>query len=171
MRVAVGSTNPVKYRATVRALGDLATTIDRIDVDPGVTEQPLSTAETVDGATNRAERARVAGDYELGVGIEGGVTSVDGLDGLFLTMWAAIDDGSSCSVGSGPRLRLPDSIARDLEAGAELGPLLDERLGTEEIKTGRGAVGVFTGNTIGREDALYHAVAVALGPIVSEHYE
>ncbi|MBS3760449.1 inosine/xanthosine triphosphatase [Halodesulfurarchaeum sp.] len=171
MRVAVGSTNPVKHRATVGALGDLATTIDRIDVDPGVAEQPLTTTETVEGAKNRAERARAAGDYDLGIGIEGGVARINGLEGWFLTMWAAIDDGSNCALGSGPRLRLPDEIGTELEQGAELGPLLDARLGTEEIKTGRGAVGVFTGNTIGREDALRHAVAVALGPIVSGHYE
>ena len=171
MQVAVGSTNPVKYRATVGALGEWASAVEQVDVDSGVSEQPLSTAETIEGAKNRARRARAAGDDDLGVGIEGGVATVDGLEGRFLTMWAAVDDGSQCSVGAGPRIRLPDSIVRALETGAELGPLLDDLLGTEQIKEDRGAVGVFTANAIGREDALRHAVAVALGPIVSEHYE
>ncbi|MDZ7849280.1 MAG: inosine/xanthosine triphosphatase [Halodesulfurarchaeum sp.] len=171
MRVAVGSGNPVKYAATVGAFGDLASSIDRVTVESGVSEQPRSTAETIEGAKNRARRALAAGDYDLGVGIEGGVATIDGLDGKFLTMWAAIDDGSGHSLGSGPRLRLPDSIATDIERGAELGPLLDELLGTDGIKEESGAVGVFTENTIGREDALRHAVAVALGPIISEHYD
>ncbi len=171
MRVAVGSENPVKYRATVGALGELSTAIDRVAVDSGVPEQPMSTVETIDGAKNRAERARASGGYDLGVGLEGGVTTVEGTDGWFLTMWAAVTDGEDCSVGAGPRLRLPDEIARDLEQGAELGPLLDDILGTEEIKKGRGAVGVFTGNTVGREDALRHAVAMALGPFVTGHYD
>lgn len=171
MRVAVGSRNPVKYDATVGAFGDLASVVDRVGVDSGVSEQPRSTAETIEGAKNRARRARAAGDYDLGVGIEGGVATIDGLDGQFLTMWAAIDDGSNQSLGSGPRLRLPESIASEIERGAELGPLLDELLGTEGIKEEAGAVGVFTEHTIGREDALRHAVAVALGPIISEHYD
>lgn len=171
MRVAVGSLNPVKYRATASALGERAVAVEQIDVDSGVSEQPLSTAATIEGAKNRARRARQAGDYDLGVGIEGGVARVEGVDGLFLTMWAAVDDGTQISVGAGPRLRLPDSIATELDAGAELGPLLDRVLGTEEVKTGRGAVGVFTDGIVDREDALRQAVAAALAPVVSEYYD
>jgi len=171
MKVAVGSENPVKVAATVGAFEDLANCVDPVGVDPGVSEQPKTTAETVQGAKNRARRARAAGDYDIGVGIEGGVASVDDLEGLYLTMWAAVDDGSELSVGAGPRIRLPDSIAADVRDGRELGPLLDEVLGTKDLKKGKGAVGVFTQNRIGREDALRQAVAVALGPVVSEHYD
>ena len=169
MKVAVGSENPVKVDATAGAFGDLASSIDAVEVDSGVSEQPATTAETVQGATNRARRANAAGDYEVRVGIEGGVASVANLDGLYLTMWAAVDDGSDLSLGSGPRIRLPDSIAAAVRDGRELGPLLDAVLGTEDLKKGKGAVGVFTQNRIGREDALRQAVAVALGPLVSEH--
>ncbi|MFB6085391.1 MAG: inosine/xanthosine triphosphatase [Halodesulfurarchaeum sp.] len=171
MRVAVGSTNPVKHAATCGAFGELATTIDSVAVESGVSEQPRSTAETIEGAKNRARRARAAGTYDLGVGIEGGVATIDGVEGQFLTMWTAIDDGSQCTLGSGPRLCLPESIATEIVDGAELGPLLDELLDRDGVKEAAGAVGVFTEGAIDREDALRNAVAVALGPMISEHYD
>jgi inosine/xanthosine triphosphatase len=170
MHVAVGSTNPVKLRATEGALADLAGTVVAVDVDPGVPEQPRSTDQTVRGAKNRAKRALDAEGADLGVGLEGGVAEVDGLDGRFLTMWAAVANGETVSVGAGPRLRLPNEIADAIADGRELGPLLDEVLGTDGLKHGRGAVGVFTANRVTREDALRQAVAMALGPVVTEHY-
>jgi len=170
MHVAVGSTNPVKLNATAAALGDLADSVVAVDVDPGVPEQPRSTAETVQGAKNRARRALDAEAAALGVGLEGGVATVDGLDGQFLTMWAAVATGEAVSVGAGPRLRLPEAVARAIAEGRELGPLLDEILGTEGLKHGRGAVGVYTADRVTREDALRQAVAMALGPVVTEHY-
>lgn len=170
MRVAVGSTNPVKRRATEGALNEDAV-VEAVAVDSGVADQPRSTEETVRGAKNRAHRSIAAGEYDLGVGIEGGVASVPSLEGLYLTMWAAVTDGERIEVGAGPRIRLPETIAEPVREGRELGPLLDEVLGTENLKEGRGAVGVFTGDRIGREDALRHAVAVALGPITSIHYD
>lgn len=169
MRVAVGSTNPVKRRATEGAVGDAV--VEAVAVDSGVAEQPRSTEETIRGAKNRARRAFAAGEYDLGVGIEGGVATVTSLDGQYLTMWAAVTDGERIEVGAGPRLRLPASIAGPVRDGRELGPLLDEVLGTENLKEGRGAVGVFTEDRIGREDALRQAVAVALGPLRSSHYD
>ena len=170
MHVVVGSTNPVKLNATEAAVEALADTVVAVDVDPGVPEQPRSTEQTVQGAKNRARRALAADRADLGVGLEGGVASVAGLDGQFLTMWAAVATGESVSVGAGPRLRLPDEIADAVVAGRELGPLLDEVLGTEGLKRGRGAVGVFTGDRVTREAALRQAVAMALGPVVTEHY-
>ena len=171
MHVAVGSTNPVKLHATEAAVDDHAATVVAVDVAPGVPEQPRSTDQTVRGAKNRARRALEAESADLGVGLEGGVAEVDGLEGWFLTMWAAVATGETVSVGAGPRLALPAEIAAAVADGRELGPLLDEVLGTEGLKRGRGAVGVFTGDRVTREDALRQAVAMALGPVVTDHYD
>jgi inosine/xanthosine triphosphatase len=169
MHVAVGSTNPVKLTATEAAVDDAATVV-AVDVDPGVPEQPRSTEQTVQGAKNRARRALNAESADLGVGLEGGVATVEGFEGWFLTMWAAVATEEPVSVGAGPRLALPAEIAAAVADGRELGPLLDEVLGTEGLKRGRGAVGVFTGDRVTREDALRQAVAMALGPVVTDHY-
>ncbi|MGM0397390.1 MAG: inosine/xanthosine triphosphatase [Halobacteriota archaeon] len=171
MRVAVGSENPVKRAATERALADVATAVESVAVESGVAEQPWGEAETIEGAKTRAERARSADDYDLGVGIEGGVASVDGAEGLFLIMWAAVTDGEQVGLGAGPRLELPETVASRLEAGAELGPVLDDLLDTTGIKQTQGAAGVLTDRIITREDALFQAVAGGFGPFVSGHYD
>ena len=171
MRVAVGSENPVKRAATERAMGDVATDVVTLDVESGVPEQPWGETETITGAKTRAARARAAGAFDLGVGIEGGVAPVDGIEGLFLVMWAAVSDGSTVGLGSGPRLRLPDRVATRLEDGAELGPVMDDLLDTSGVAANQGAAGVLTDRVITREDALFHAVAGAFGRFASGQYE
>lgn len=170
MRVAVGSGNPVKYKATVAAIGDVATEIERVPVDSGVSEQPMSEEETIQGAIRRAERALDSGDYDLGIGIEGGVGRVESLDGLYLTMWAAATNGPITGRGAGPRIRLPDAVSNRLEDGEELGPVMDDLLGTSGVAESQGAAGVLTNRIMDRESALRHAIGGALAPFVSGYY-
>lgn len=169
MRVAVGSGNPVKRDAAANALPSDAV-VDAVSVESGVSEQPWGEAETIRGARNRAMNAIESADYDLGIGLEGGVSRIDSLDGLFLTMWAAATDGERVEFGSGPRLRLPDSIADRLEEGEELGPVMDDLLDTTGVKHDQGAAGVLTGGIIDRESALRHALAGAIGPFVTDYY-
>lgn len=166
MHVAVGSGNPVKRDAVQRALP--AATVDAVPVESGVSEQPWGDEETVEGARNRAERA-LGGGYDLGVGLEGGVAERDG--GLFLIMWAAATDGDRTEIAAGPRLRLPDDVATRLHDGAELGPVMDDLLDTSGVAEDRGAAGVLTAGMTDRTEALRTAVAGALGPFVTDHYE
>lgn len=144
MDVAVGSENPVKRRAVERVFE--SATVETRAVESGVSEQPVGHAETIAGARNRA-RESFGPNAAFGVGLEGGVAEfsssaerhttsveemgIDGADGLFLIMWAAVADGKRIEIGAGPSVRLPDPIAREVISGAELGPLLDERLGAD----------------------------------------
>ncbi|WP_299266401.1 inosine/xanthosine triphosphatase [Halorientalis sp.] len=168
MRVAVGSENPVKVAATERTLPDAVA--EPVDVESGVPEQPRGYDQTIAGARNRAGDALAATDVALGVGIEGGVARIEGTDGLFLIMWAAVTDGTDWGVGSGPSLRLPENVATRVEAGAELGPVMDDLLDTDGVAEREGAAGVLTGKRIDRESAVVHAVASAAGPFVTEQY-
>ncbi|MFB6270262.1 MAG: DUF84 family protein [Halobacterium sp.] len=166
MRVAVGSGNPVKRDAVAAALPDA--TVQPISVESGVSEQPWGDDETVEGAQNRAERALADGDYDLGVGLEGGVAERDG--DLYLIMWAAATDGDRTEIGGGPRIRLPDDIADRLNDGEELGPVMDDVLDTSGVAENLGAAGVLTGGITDRQEALRTAVAGALGPFVTDYY-
>lgn len=166
MHVAVGSGNPVKRDAVQRALPDA--TVDAVPVESGVSEQPWGDDETVEGARTRAERA-LGNDYDLGVGLEGGVSERD--DGLFLVMWAAATDGDRTEIAAGPRLRLPDDVAARLDDGAELGPVMDDLLDTSGVAENQGAAGVLTAEMTDRTEALRTAVAGALGPFVTDYYE
>ncbi|PSP81578.1 inosine/xanthosine triphosphatase [Halobacteriales archaeon QS_1_68_20] len=171
MRVAVGSTNPVKRAATEAAFESFpGGSVEAEAVDSGVGEQPVGHAETIEGARNRAERALGAGNYDLGVGIEGGVAEFEGSDGLYLIMWAAVTDGETTGRGAGPSLGLPDSVAARVRDGEELGPVMDDAFDLENVKENQGAAGVLTGNLIDRESALRTAVAGAFGPFVTDCY-
>jgi len=167
VHVAVGSGNPVKRDAVQRALPDA--TVDAVPVESGVSEQPWGDDETVEGARNRAERALgESDDYDLGVGLEGGVAQRD--DKLFLVMWAAATDGDRTEIAAGPRLRLPGDVATRLHDGAELGPVMDDLIDTSGVAENQGAAGVLTAGMTDRTEALRTAVAGALAPFVTDYY-
>jgi len=187
MHVAVGSENPVKVAATERALaGYTEASVDPVDVDSGVSEQPLGHAETIAGAQNRAERAIAFGpEVDLGIGIEGGVAElrregtgdrqwaddvapIAGASDLYLVMWAAASDGARTTRGSGPSILLPDRVAAQIRDGKELGPVLNDLFDLSEVGKQQGAAGVLTDGIVDRESSLVHAVAAALGPFVTD---
>ena len=175
MHLTVGSENPVKRRATDRAAPD-GTRVTAVGVESGVSDQPRSHAACREGAETRARRALEASEATHGVGIEGGVAGAGdafgaGDDRLWLVMWAAVTDGERWGYGTGPSFVLPERVAEPVREGGELGPVLDELLGTEGIKHGEGAAGVFTAGASDRTSALAHAVAGALGPFVTAYYD
>ncbi|OLZ41920.1 hypothetical protein A6E15_13420 [Natrinema saccharevitans] len=171
MEIAVGSTNPVKVDAVERTVERDEPTVRAVDVDSGVSEQPRSIAETVTGAENRARRALEATGADYGVGLEGGIARLEGAPGLSLIMWGAVTDGDRLERGAGPTIRLPDDVAARLEDGRELGPVMDELLGTEGLAEGAGAVGVFTDRLTDRTAALEQAVACSFGPFLTKYYD
>ncbi|ELY89322.1 DUF84 family protein [Natrialba taiwanensis] len=178
MNVVVGSTNPVKIGAVERTLERFEPTVTAVAVDSGVSEQPWSVEETITGARNRARRAyRVLADKpdseppDYGVGLEGGVARFDGTDSLSLIMWAAVTDGTHTDVGSGPSLRLPDDVTSRLEAGDELGPVMDDLLETTGVAETEGAAGVLTDGLTDRTQALAEGVACAFGPFLTGYYD
>jgi inosine/xanthosine triphosphatase len=178
MELAVGSENPVKHRATERAAPDGAG-VRAVGVESGVSDQPRGHAECREGAERRARRALAATNATHGVGLEGGVATFEDAftrsggedERLWLVMWAAVTDGERWGYGTGPLFVLPERVARPVRDGGELGPVLDEYLGTDGIKHGEGAAGMFTAGASDRTSALSHAVAGALGPFVTGHYE
>ncbi|ESP88315.1 DUF84 family protein [Candidatus Halobonum tyrrellensis] len=172
-------------------------TVEACPVPSGVPEQPRGRAETRRGAENRAARAFDEG-YDLGVGIEGGVAEPTdpaagagagadaGADGdasertrapaggdgsLLLVMWAAVTDGERWGAAAGPSLPLPGAVTRRVRDGAELGPVMDDLLGEEDVARRQGAAGALTGGRVDRADALATAVAGALGPFVTDLYD
>ncbi len=171
MHVAVGSTNPVKLAAVERTLDRFEPTVTAVGVDSGVPEQPWSIGETVTGAENRARRALAETDATYGIGLEGGVARIDGVPGLSLVMWAVVTDGTRIERGGGPTLRLPDRVATRLDDGAELGPVMDDVLGTDDVARSEGAAGVLTDGLTDRTRALGTAVACAFGPFRRSEYD
>ncbi|KPV44899.1 hypothetical protein SE17_44145, partial [Kouleothrix aurantiaca] len=84
----------------------------------------------------------------------------------------AIVDGQRESLARGGQILVPPRFVAQLRAGAELGTLMDELLGTSNIKQKQGAIGYLTGGLITRESALNDVFCRALAPFLhAELYE
>ncbi|MCP4426151.1 MAG: inosine/xanthosine triphosphatase [Chloroflexi bacterium] len=168
MKIAVGSTNPVKVEAARLIVGRVWDDVEvvSVSVPSGISEMPMSDEETQRGAVNRAHMARKQAGADLGIGLEGGVHLEP--FGLTLMGWAAIVDGNGRqSLAGAARLPLPEHIARRVLAGEELGDVMDDILNDRNIKQKGGAVGALTAGLIPRGQAFAQAVAYALSPFIA----
>lgn len=168
MQIAVGSTNPAKQKATKWAfdLIGIEHSIVGIDVPSGVSSQPLSDEETLQGAINRAQATLGAGAYDLGIGLEGGVLETE--HGMMLCNWCAIasrEDGR-LAIGGGVRILLPDAIARGVRVGIELGTMIDEWAGSTGISKGEGTIGILTQGKISRAQMFRDSVICAYSRLI-----
>ncbi|MEM8874416.1 MAG: inosine/xanthosine triphosphatase [Planctomycetota bacterium] len=161
--VAVGSANPVKIDAThdgLVALGfDVA--VVGIDVPSGVDAQPVGDDETFQGALNRAHAVRAsAADAVLAFGIEGGVVwRGDILDAMAWVV--ALDRDGQIGSARTATFSLPPAVARLVADGVELGDADDQVFGRKDSKRTNGAVGLLSGDAIGRTEYYAHAVTLA----------
>jgi inosine/xanthosine triphosphatase len=167
--VAVGSTNPVKV-AAVRAVIVLRwpdAEVRGISVPSTVRDQPIGDDETIRGALARAIAARDAIGGEIGVGLEGGVVEVG--DGSMRTCaWAAVvDSDGRQGIGGSLAMPLPDSVARLVRDGVELGHAMDRLIDAHNTKHGAGAVGILTDGLVDRQRAYEVLVSYALGPFLT----
>jgi inosine/xanthosine triphosphatase len=163
-RIAVGSKNPVKL-AAVRAVMTRVTAdtiVEAVEVPSGVPDQPFGDEETIRGALARARGAREKLDADFGFGLEGGV--VETPDGTMRTCaWAAVVSRSGRhGVGGSLAMPLPESVARMVREGRELGDAMDALTGKTKTKHGAGAVGILTAGLVDRQAAYEVLVAYAM---------
>jgi inosine/xanthosine triphosphatase len=169
--IAVGSTNPVKITAVRTIIYQIwpKAQIEGIVVPSGVSEMPMSEAEIISGARNRAQTAREQLTADLGVGLEGGLHQET--FGWALQGWVAVVDKNGRShIGGGTRLLLPEGIVERVLTGEELGFVMDDLLGEENVKQKGGAIGALTAGLIMRQDAFTHSVAYALAPFIAPEF-
>jgi inosine/xanthosine triphosphatase len=173
LKVAVGSTNPVKARAVAailqRVLGARGLQVVSVDVDSGVPDQPHGDAETRRGAVNRARRALLQAAADWGVGLEGGLLDTE--YGMLTCAWCAIvDTQGNLGIGGSVNVLLPPAAVASVRQGAELGDAMDELTGLEDTKRRMGAVGVLTNGLSDRQAAYQHLVTMALAPFLNPEY-
>jgi inosine/xanthosine triphosphatase len=169
--VAVGSTNPVKIAAVRAVLGPLAphAAFEGVGVASNVADQPFGDEETIHGARTRAAAARAALDADVGVGIEGGC--VETADGMRTCAWAAVTDRDGASgTGGSLAMPLPESVARAIRAGMELGHAMDALVRQHNTKHGAGAVGILTDGLVDRQRAYEVLVTYAIAPWLTPDY-
>lgn len=155
MRIALGSLNPVKLAAVKQIFPAQGHGVLGLEVASGVRPQPLSELETLRGAQNRAQQARIQAGADLGIGLEAGVD----LELGFLTMYAAITDGAGWGLGRGPGIALPAGALLVLRQGLELNEWLVSIYGAEALDAG--AIGALSGGRWQRRQALAAALELA----------
>lgn len=171
MKVAVGSTNPVKAQAVDAALRAVVHDLEvvAVDVDPGIPDQPVGDVETRRGAVNRARQALQKVNADLGVGLEGGLLDTE--FGVMTCAWCAIvDSRGALGVGGSVNVLLPPAVVDTVSQGAELGDAVDQLTGIEDTKRRMGAVGVLTDGLTDRQGAYQHLVTMALARFINPQY-
>lgn len=163
--VAVASANPAKIAAVHAAFAEgfpnLSFEIQGFATESGVSAQPMSASETLQGAVNRLAdlQRRQAADFY--VAIEAG------LDEGMTFAWMLISDGQKTGKARSASLQLPHVVVSRLEQGQELGDVMDLLFGTQNIKQAGGAIGLLTQHKLSRSSVYHQALLLALIPFLS----
>lgn len=187
--IAVGSTRGPKLDAVNDALKQFAHLLASgvqfevlgFAADSGVRHTPLSSAESMLGARQRADALiRMAGEkrevYQYYVGLEGGLDVVEGGDSpgrsagnvhrrVFLESWAYVTDGSLGYFGRSGGIEVPEALAHEvLDNGTELAAAIDKFAGMAGIRDSQGAWGILSSDLITRREAFRIALIAAFAP-------
>lgn len=162
MKIAIGSKNPAKIAAVERVFTEKGFEVLAVEAESGVSPQPMSDEETIKGAINRALSAAELGEASIGIGLEGGVQQTP--YGLVLCNWGALAAAEmEPIIAGGARLLLPEEISRQLLAGRELGPVMDEYANKQNVRKNEGAVGIFTAGQVSRSEMFTHITKLLFG--------
>lgn len=172
-RIIVGSQNPAKLEAVSAAFAsffpEVSFELQPVTVPSGVSPQPMSDAETLLGAGNRAQAAReLEPDADLWLGIEGGLQPVPGEPELYLSYcWVVVLGKDQAGRARSASYELPKAICDLIRQGMELGDADDLIFGVSGSKRDSGGVGLLTDGRVTRSQFYAEAVKLALIPFVN----
>ncbi|MGG2143352.1 inosine/xanthosine triphosphatase [Symbiopectobacterium sp. RP] len=167
--VVAATNNPAKIKAITLAFTDVFgeenCRIEGVDVDSGVSHQPLGSTETRTGARNRVMRARqVRPEANFWVGVEAGIEE------SMTLAWMVIENPHLRGESRSASLVLPESILQGIKEGRGLGDEMARLTGIQDIKHQGGAIGVFTDGKLTRTSVYYQALLLALVPFHNPIY-
>jgi inosine/xanthosine triphosphatase len=167
-KVIITSSNQSKIKAVenafLKVFPEQEFVFESVSVQSDVSDQPLTRAETLQGAKNRVQNALniIQGDFY--VGLEGGVEFEN--DDLFCFGFAVVSDGVKTGVSQTATFMLPPKIAELIKQGYELGVADDMFFGRENSKKTNGSIGLLTNDLITRSQKFENAIIMALIPFV-----
>jgi inosine/xanthosine triphosphatase len=175
MRVVVGSENPNKLAST-RLAFEKVFAGQEIDVigqttDSGVSDQPMSIPETIEGAINRAKNAS-SEKADFSVGIEGGLSLHD-IKGEEICLEISFVCVNDCKTGkyeisSAHGFRIFPNVLGHIRAGKNLSDAMESEYGIKEIGKNSGVVGWLTDDEISRQTSARDGVLLALSALLKE---
>lgn len=163
--IAVASANPAKINAVQQCFTEVFPTqsieVRGLAVPSGVAAQPMTSAETLLGAQNRLQALKTQLQADFYVSIEAG------LEQDLTFAWMLIEHQGQQSKARSASLMLPPAALSKLSQGAELGDVMDQLFGTQNIKQAGGAIGLLTGNRLSRSSVYHQALILALIPVLN----
>lgn len=170
MLIAVGSKNPAKLRAARMAVSKIfsGARVVGVEVESGISVQPMSDEEAIKGAINRAKSAiRKVRGATYGIGMEGGIQKIGRR--WFDCGWiAVVDKNGKVGLGSSGRFQVADRIMKRVLKGEELGISFDQLTGVKNTKHKEGAMGIITNGKLPRATAYSHGILFAFAPFISD---
>lgn len=168
MKIKVGTLSPVKIKAIENTLVKYESLskaeIVGIKAASKVSDQPLSLAETIRGAKNRAKNA--FNDCDLSIGIESGLAKIPGTKtGHMNISVCAIYDGQEFHIGTASGFECPKEVTRlMLEEGLEMSHAFKKAGLTHKDKVGyeEGSIGLLTHGRVISIDYYQPAIINAL---------
>ncbi|MGO4888758.1 DUF84 family protein [Anaerobacillus sp. MEB173] len=161
-KVAIGSKNQAKINAVKAALRSKDVNVDAFDIPSAVSKQPFSDEETQVGAINRAKGCLTKGEFDFAIGLEGGVVELGST--MFLCNWGAlVTSTEDVYVASGAKIALPEEVAAKVREGVELGIVMADFTGVNDIRKKEGAIGIFTNGYVSRAEMFTHVVKLLIG--------
>lgn len=166
--IIIASKNPVKISAASEGFkimfpGETFNFVG-VNIDSGVSNQPFSDHETLEGALNRATSAKIQfpeGDFW--VGIEGGVDESNGE--MMAFAWVVVLSNGMIGKARTGAFFLPRPVVHLIRQGKELGEADDIVFNRYNSKQQNGAIGILTGDIINRQSFYEPAVIMALIPL------
>ena len=172
MYIVLGSTSPVKVNATKQAFGAYFDEVEvkALPLPSGVKAFPTSDEETLQGAMNRAEKARsLEPGADFAVGIEGGLARLEGQ--VLVHQIAVVIKDEIKGIGVSQGYVAPDRLIRQLDMGSDSSRrIIDGYFGRDEILSEEGVIGVMTNGVLSRTDASRDAVVCALTRFINPGY-
>jgi inosine/xanthosine triphosphatase len=170
-KVIITSQNPAKIKAVEAAFKSMFKhekfEFVGVKVSSDVSDQPMSSSETKQGAINRINNAKKEIQADYYVSLEGGLDK--DLDGYLQTInWSAIEHQGSLSLAHSASFKLPDKIAQLIHRGSELGTAAEATFGTVDVKHDLGMVGVLAHGVVNRSQYVIQSVQLALIPFVNK---
>lgn len=171
IKVVVASKNPVKLNCSLsgfqKVFSECQISTEGVSVPSDVADQPMTDAETLQGARNRAFNAqRTQPDADFWIGIEGGIDQDEQAMEAFA--WVYIIDKTRQGKARTASFILPHQIKELVNQGIELGHADDQVFKRENSKQSNGAVGILTHDLIDRAAYYEPAVILALIPFVNK---
>jgi len=169
IKIVVASKNPVKLDAVKEGLSVFIPEefeLMGISVESGVSDQPMSDAETMQGAEIRIKNAQVQfPGCDFYIGIEGGVEET--VSGMMAFAWIVISNNNKIGQARTASFFLPHEVARLVHQGMELGDADDRVFAKSNSKQQNGAVGLLTNDAITRKSLYMPAVQMAFIPFLN----